>query len=67
MALLKNKAAPDAQALTNELIDARAAYEATRNSVIDRVVTRQDAIGVTIEDLRAENDALSKVIVAAKQ
>lgn len=51
----------DSVALTDRLIRARQKYNKQVNAVLDTVVERREAIGETITDLNAEDDALAKV------
>jgi hypothetical protein len=55
----------DPDSLTNELIDARSAYNATVQSVITRATERRGVIGDTINDLKVEDDKLAQVVASA--
>lgn len=57
---------PNADALAAELIAARQAYEAKRDSVVTRATERRAAVRNTLSDLQQEELALKAVENAAK-
>jgi predicted ATPase with chaperone activity len=68
MALLtKTHKVVQPNALASELADAREAYIATRTSVIDRAVQRQNAIEETISDLESEDRILETIVADAQK
>lgn len=64
--LFRNTQSDTADGLANELITARQAYIARRNSVIDRVGARRAAVAESISDLQSEDAALASVEASAK-
>lgn len=60
-----SKDTPDA--LTNELVDARIAYNSTVQSVITRATKRREVVGQTINDLTVEFDALASVVDSVRK
>lgn len=63
--LFSKPVANDPAALTSELVEARQAYDATREDVLRRAVERVGAVDATISDLEEERAALDQVIGAA--
>jgi hypothetical protein len=65
--LTKTQKVTQPNALASELADARQAYVATRYSVIDRAVARQDAIAETVADLESEDAVLDAIVQDAQK
>lgn len=57
----------DAESLAGEIVTAREKYNATVNSVLDRVVARRQVVGQTIVDLQDEDAALARVQESAQE
>lgn len=66
MPIFNRTPAEDPQTLKNEIVAARQQYEATKQDVISRAVTRQSAVRETITDLQAESAELTSVIDEAR-
>lgn len=64
--LRRNVVQNDPDSLTNELVEARSAYNATVQSVITRATERRAVIGDTITDLKTEDEKLAQVVASAK-
>jgi hypothetical protein len=59
--MFKRTTASDPESLNSELVEARAQYNATVQSVIERVEVRREQIGQVITDLKAEDEALATI------